>query len=1071
MRESLSFAAIRRETHQGIHKEEYIKDPVVEIAKSQDVSMKRGTRDNEFLPFVIESIINLDGDKRPYLEVDVLGYKIVGLLDSGACCTIMGGEISQVMLEKLGIKERPISTAIKTADGAVHEINSCADVPYLYNGQCQVVSTLVAPTFPRDLILGIDFWEAFRIKPSVKISEIAECFFVEDAECNNPDEPPNVSPAHVLDDIQLSRLNEVKVLFRTTQADKLGCTTLITHKIDTGDATGTKTRARPISPYIQDEMDAEIDRMLNLGVIEKAQPTEWAHPVVCVRKPSGKLRFCLDARKLNAVTVKDTYPLPYINRILGRLNGTKYLSSIDLSDAFWQIELETESRSKTAFIVPGRGLYQYRRMPFGLCNASQTLARLMDKVLGYDLEPRVFVYLDDIIVMSQSFEEHITLLAEVAQRLNKAGLSISLSKSHFCLKEIRYLGYILDEYGLRVDPEKINGILNLKTPRTIKDIRRLIGLAGWYRRFIPDFSTITAPITNLLKKEGKNKFDWTVEAQAAFVLLKSRLVASPILANPDFTQKFTIQTDASDVGLGAVLTQGDGDTERVIAFMSQKLSSTQRKYPATERECLAVVLAIEKFRPYIEGVTFDVITDCASLLWLRNLKDPASRLARWAMRLQQYEFQLHHRKGKLNVVPDALSRAVELIEMRSEDKHDEGYDKIIKGLQNDPQKFPEFQLKDGKLFKYVQNKNGLGVYENVWRLFVPLGSRQEVLRRCHDDPLAAHMGVAKTLQRVKDHFYWPRMAYDTEKYVQKCESCQLNKYRNASSRAPMGLPKSPSRPWQMVAIDYMGPYPRSKRGNQYLLVVIDIFSKFTMLKPMRRAETGTLLNYMEDSIFLVFGVPEVIITDNAKQFTAKNTKSFFDKYGVTHWTNAYYHPQNNPAERVNRSILSAIRCYLKGDQREWDENIGKIACAIRTAVHESSKFSPYFVNFGRNMDLNQVRCGIAINEEPEDDINTRKDRMEKVFSKVQENLNKAYEKYSHRYNLRSRPKNFEVDDIVLRKNFKQSKAVDHYNAKLDTIFVKCKISKKLGTNTYELVDMSGKFIGKFHANDIIPFRQ
>ena len=205
----------------------------------------------------------------------------------------------------------------------------------------------------------------------------------------------------------------------------------------------------------------------------------------------------------NTVTVKDTYPLPYINRILGRLNGTKYLSRIDLSDAFWQIELATEDRPKTAFIVPGRGLYQYRRMPFGLCNASQTLARLMDKVLGYDLEPKVFVYLDDIIVMSRTFEEHLSLLDEVAKRLNKAGLTVSLTKSHFCLKEIKYLGYILDEYGLRVDPEKISGILNLTTPRTIKDIRRLIGLAGWYRRFIPDFSTITAPITNLLKKRAE----------------------------------------------------------------------------------------------------------------------------------------------------------------------------------------------------------------------------------------------------------------------------------------------------------------------------------------------------------------------------------------------------------------------------------------------------------------------------------------------------------------------------------------------------------------------------------------
>ena len=181
-------------------------------------------------------------------------------------------------------------------------------------------------------------------------------------------------------------------------------------------------------------------------------------------------------------------------------------------------------------------------MPFGLCNASQTLARLMDKVLGYDLEPKVFVYLDDIIIMSQTFEEHLDLLGEVARRLRGANLTVSLEKSHFCLKEIKYLGYVLDEYGLRVNPDKISGIMTFKTPTTIKDIRRLIGLAGWYRRFIPDFSTVTAPITDLLKKDGKKRFEWTAEAQAAFTLLKSRLVAAPILCNPDFSKKFTIQT-------------------------------------------------------------------------------------------------------------------------------------------------------------------------------------------------------------------------------------------------------------------------------------------------------------------------------------------------------------------------------------------------------------------------------------------------------------------------------------------------------------------------------------------------
>ena len=384
--------------------------------------------------------------------------------------------------------------------------------------------------------------------------------------------------------------------------------------------------------------------------------------MISVKKPNGNVRLCLDARKLNAVTEKDAYPQQQINRILVQLHGTRFLSAIDFSDAFLQVELDEQSRPKTAFSISGKGYFAYSRMPFGLCNSGATLCRLVDQVLGCDLEPHVFVYLDDIIVATDTFEKHLNILKIISERLTKANLSISLDKSRFCMQELNYLGYIIGQDGIRPNPEKTASIHSYPKPKNMKDVRRLLGMAGWYRRFIPNFSTITAPLTELIKK-GK-KFEWSDRAENALEDVKKALVSEPVLANPDYEQPFTIQTDASDLGMGGVLVQGEGKgCEKVIAYMSSKFSSAQRKYTTTERECLAVITAIEKFRQYIEGTKFKVVTDHASLLWLKNLKDPSGRLCRWALRLQPYDFEFIHRRGTQMAVADALSRAIESIDI------------------------------------------------------------------------------------------------------------------------------------------------------------------------------------------------------------------------------------------------------------------------------------------------------------------------------------------------------------------------------------------------------------------------
>lgn len=530
-------------------------------------------------------ILDVEGDNRPYAKVSILGHEIVGLLDSGANLTVLG-QNSENLIKKLKLKPIPFLSNVKTADGTSHDVTSYVNLPIYYNKTLHTIQTILVPSLTIELVLGMDFWTLFGIKPVIA-NEI------------NTIDSFNLIENITLSEQQSLEIKKVIETFHIASSDlPLGRTNVLCHEINTGDAKPIRQRYYPVSPYVQTEMDTELNRMLSLDVIEPCA-SPWSNPLVVVRRPNKKIRLCLDSRKLNLVSVGCQYPLPYISRILGRIRGTKYLSTIDLSDAFWQVPLSLESRPKTAFVVPGRGMYRFKVMPFGLKNAPGTQSRLMDAVLGYDMEPMVFCYLDDIVIATETFEEHIFCLNQISARLRKANLTISIQKSKFCVKELKYLGFILGREGLTTDPEKVSAILHYPSPKNIKDIRSLCGMLSWYRKFIEDFATIVAPISDLLKRNVKT-FKWTDEAENALNKLKILLTSNPILFMPDFSKPFIIEADASNSGAGGVLLQHIDGKERVIEYMSQRLSDTQMNYSVTEKECLAVVLAIEKWRSYIE---------------------------------------------------------------------------------------------------------------------------------------------------------------------------------------------------------------------------------------------------------------------------------------------------------------------------------------------------------------------------------------------------------------------------------------------------------------------------------------
>ena len=805
----------------------------------------------------------------------------------------------------------------------------------------------------------------------------------------------------------------------------------------------------------------------------------WASGVLLIKKPDDSYRWVVDLRNVNKVTKADSYPLPKVSDILDQLRDARYISSIDLTSAYFQIPLEKSSREKTAFIVPRKGLFQFKRMPQGLHTSPATWQRFIDRVLGEDLKPYVFVYLDDIIIVSQTFEDHLILLEKVLSRLESAGLTINLEKSKFCRQELKYLGYVVNERGLHVDPEKVRAISEYKRPKNRKHIRRFIGMASWYRRFVPNFSSIMAPLHALTS--AKAKFNWSPECDAAFETIKEKLISAPVLTCPDFSKTFDLYCDASGVGLGAILSQ-EG---KVIAYASRTLSDTERKYFPTELECLAVLWAIEKFRGYLEGYKFNVITDHASLVWLNNLKDPSGRLGRWAVRLQQFDFSIIHRKGKEHQAPDALSRnplpnegdSVDLIDIVDldlisvdNDCQDNWYNSLKENILLNPAKYPSWKVEGNQILKLVS----IGFRKPRWTKVIPKNLRKQVLEECHDSHLAGHFGIHKTYHRVRQSYYWPRMRFDVKQHVNSCGVCTQFKIPQVKPAGLMGEEKKITAPFQVISTDLMGPFPRSSNGYEYLAVVTDLFSKYVWMRPLRAAKAPQMKSHLLEDVFLKFGVPGTLICDNGSQYKSNLIKEFCAEYGVKLLYNFYYHAQANPTERVNRLVKTCIASYLKPElrkgHRKWDENLHFIANAINTSIHEVTGYTPHELVFGEEWKGHGSLCGLHIpdNHLPDFDRGSiSRKQLADVRQDVVRKLSAAYAKNAKYYNLRRRPCEYNIGQEVYRKTHEQSKKIDYFTKKLAPKFIgPLKIKKRVGSMGYLLEDEFGNEDGPWHVKDL-----
>lgn len=465
----------------------------------------------------------------------------------------------------------------------------------------------------------------------------------------------------------------------------------------------------------------------------------------------------------------------------------------------------------------------------------------------------------------------------------------------------------------------------------------------------------------------------------------------------------------------------------------------------------------KKFRIYIEGHDFTVVTDHASLKCLMRQKDLNGRLARWALKLQGYSFNIEHRSGKDNLVPDALSRNID------ENYVTELSTDTLPAIDLESEAFESNEYKTlRKKFESAQLPDYMVVDENTqWKLIVPESLREDVIISNHNPPTTGHSGIAKTLNRIRRYFYWPGMVADVRKFVLDCEYCQTSKIPNQNLRPLMG-----QMSFQKLYVDLIGPFPRSKKGNIGIFIVLDHFSKFTFLKPLRKFCSRDIMKFMREDIFHCFGVPETLVSDNGSQFKSKEFNEFLKGNGVNHIYSAVYAPQYNASERVNRCINEALRSYIRKDQREWDEYLSSINSALRSSIHQSIGISPYYVVFGQNMishgkDHKLLRNLTILSDGPPE-LN-RADRFSYLRDMILDKMSLAYNRNTISYNLRSKQRSFDIGQIVTRRNFPQSSLVNNINAKLAPVGVKARVLQKVGNCIYKLEDCENKNVANYHA--------
>nr|XP_055054004.1 uncharacterized protein LOC129439426 [Misgurnus anguillicaudatus] len=840
-------------------------------------------------------------------------------------------------------------------------------------------------------------------------------------------------------------------IFSTSPSD-VGQTQLVQHCINTGNAPPIRQRARRLPVSRQTAAEHCLEEMRAAGVIEPSE-SPWASPVVLVPKKGGSWRFCVDFRRLNEVTVKDSYPLPRVDESLDRIAGSQWFSSLDLRSGYWQVALSADSRPKTAFTT-GTGLWQFKTLPFGLCNAPATFERLMEQVLQGIPKELCLVYLDDILVHGKDFDSALSALDLVMTRIAQAGLKLHPEKCQLMQKAVTFLGHHVSYAGVATDDQKTAAVRNWPVPCSLRQLRAFLGLASYYRKFVSGFATIAAPLHQLTKKA--QRFSWGQEQQQAFDSLKEALCNAPVLAAPDLRLTFILDTDASNVGLGAVLSQEGEKGERVIAYYSRAFNRAERNYCVTRRELLAVVDAVTHFRHHLCGLPFVVRTDHASLRWLLSFREPEGQVARWIERLQEFQFTIQHRKGESHQNADGLSRHM-----------CESTCPQCKGLWSMKN---HLALKSGVLQRqFVGTATGLV----KWQIIVLKSCYQLVLEAIPGRPGVGNIGVNKTLKRVRQEFYWTTCRRDVESFCRQCDTCTAKKGPPGQSHAPLQQ-RQVGCPMDRVAVDVLGPFPQTQRGNRFVVVAMDYFTKWPEAYAVPNQEARTVADVLLEGMFARFGVPAEVHTDQGRNFESRLFSEFCRQLGIWKTRTTPLHPQSDGlVERYNRTLATQLALCVSRDQRDWDLQLPLVLLATRSAVQETTGCTPALLMLGREL---RTPSSLIMGQPPDapaappglEYAHQLQDRLQSAHEYARRQALQAGVRQKRAYDHHCKGRDFCAGELVWVYGPKRKKG---RSPKLDSAWIgPCYIVRKLGETVYRVRKRPGGKTVVLHRDRLAPYQ-
>ena len=903
-------------------------------------------------------------------------------LDTGAALSVIS---HSTYLSTWSEEERPVlepsHVQLSTYSGEVLTIRGAIDVQVKYQSQqcqlsLQVVDTSGPTLLGRDWLkhLVLDWHQISTLEnfATKKLSKILEDY------------------ADVFKN-ELGSIRDVKVHIHVKK-----------------DAQPHYVRPRPVPYAFREKVDTELKRLQDAGVIEPVPFADWAAPVVPVLKRDNSIRLCGDYKlTVNQEATPDIYPLPGVEGILATMAEGEWYSKLDLAHAYNQLHLDDESKKYTT-INTTQGLFQYNRLPFGISCAPAVFQRTMENLLKGI--PGVCVYLDDILITGKSASEHLENLETVLNRLQSSGMRLKKEKCQFMLQEVDYLGHKLSREGLKPSSEKIKALKEAPTPKDVTQLKSFLGLVNYYSRFLPNLSTILAPLYALLHKV--TAWHWGPEQQKAFEFVKNALTSDSVLSHYSIHKELLLSCDASPYGLGAVLSHKmDDGTEKPIAFASRSLSTAERKYAQLDKEALAIIFGVTKFRQYLLGRRFVIHSDHKPLMYIfgenRGVPSMASsRIQRWALTLGAYSFSVTHRPGKENSNADGLSRLplpdlptnvpppqdtvlllesiqtslVTAAQIKKWTARDPILSKVLNYvLQGWPSKPDSDELRP-----FFHRKEELSIEDGciLWghRVVIPPPGREKIVELLHE----SHPGMTRIKGIARSYVWWPGIDDVLEKKVRHCQSCQ--EHQRLPSKAPLHPWEFPERPWSRLHIDFAGPFL-----NKQFLLVVDAHSKWIEVFIVPTTSSQAAINKLRP-LFATHGLPELLVSDNGAAFTSDEFSVFTKKNGIRHTTSAPYHPSTNGL--VERAVQTFKQAMRKSNE-PLDIRMAKFLFTYRLTPHPATGVAP---------------SELLLSRRPRSLLDLVKPD---VSSKVR--LHQERQKLSHDQKVRSR--RFDKGDEVLAKNF------------------------------------------------------